>query len=204
TFTGGIANFGVISGSAGIEIKTAHPVSIFAAGTIVGTGGTAIPFAASGNTLTLAAGYTISGTAEPSGHNSFALGGTGSGTFDLSLIGTQFNGFTTFDVVGGTWTVNRASGWNVNGGVMDVASGTSVSRTTVSGGGVLLVESGGFVSSATVKAGGTELFEPGGTMSRVTISKGATLELAGSTVIPPGVTLAQYVTFSAFNTVISS
>ena len=32
TFTGGISNFGVISGSAGIEINSAHPVSIFDAG----------------------------------------------------------------------------------------------------------------------------------------------------------------------------
>ena len=32
TFTGGISNSGVISGSAGIEIKSAHPVSIFDAG----------------------------------------------------------------------------------------------------------------------------------------------------------------------------
>jgi hypothetical protein len=57
TFTGGITNFGVISGSAGIEIKTVHPVSIFDAGAIlVASGGTAIQFASSGNTLTLGAG----------------------------------------------------------------------------------------------------------------------------------------------------
>src|SRR5262249_218082 len=161
------------------EIKTARPVSIFDAGATIGTGGTAIQFAGSGNTLTLGSGYTISGTVDPSGNNTFALGGTGSGGFHLSLIGKQFKGFTTFDVAGGTGTVKGASGWNVNGGVMDVASGTSVSRTTVSGGGVLLVESGGFVSSATVKAGGTELFEPGGTMSGVTVSKGGTLQLVG-------------------------
>jgi hypothetical protein len=68
TFTGGISNFGVISGSAGIEIKTAHPVSIFDAGAILAApGGTAIQFAGSGNTLTLGAGYTISGTVDPSG-----------------------------------------------------------------------------------------------------------------------------------------
>ena len=69
TFTGGISNFGVISGSGGIEIKSAHPVSIFDAGAIVGTGGTAIEFAGSGNTLTLGAGYIISGVVDPSGNN---------------------------------------------------------------------------------------------------------------------------------------
>src|SRR5581483_9154600 len=61
TFTGGITNFGVISGSAGIAIRTVHPVSIFDAGAIVAApGGTAIAFASSGNTLTLGAGYVIS------------------------------------------------------------------------------------------------------------------------------------------------
>jgi hypothetical protein len=60
TFTGGITYFGVISGSAGIEIKSAHAVSIFDAGAILAaSGGTAIAFVGSGNTLTLGAGYTI-------------------------------------------------------------------------------------------------------------------------------------------------
>jgi hypothetical protein len=47
TFTGGISNAGVVSGSAGILIKSAHSVSIFDGGVIVGTGGTAIEFAGS-------------------------------------------------------------------------------------------------------------------------------------------------------------
>src|SRR5262249_58939578 len=121
--TGGISNFGVIAGAAGIEIDTARPVSIFDAGAIIGTGGEAIQFAGSGNTLTLAAGYTISGTVDPSGHNTFALGGTGSWTLDLTLIGTQFNGFTTFDVVGGTWAGNRPRRWEVQRGGFDGCQG---------------------------------------------------------------------------------
>ena len=100
----------MVSGSAGIEIKSAHAVSIFDGGAIIGTGGTAIEFAGSGNTLTLGAGYTISGTVDPqSGNNTFQLGGFGSDTFDLSSIGTQYKGFTIFNVVGGTWTVSSAS-----------------------------------------------------------------------------------------------
>ena len=130
TFTGGISNSGVMSGSVGIEIVSASSVSIFDAGAIIGTGGTAIEFAGSGNTLTLGAGYLISGIVDPlSGSNTFQLGGTGSDTFDLSSIGAtaQYRGFTTFNVVGGTWTVTGASTahWNVNGGMMDVASGAA-------------------------------------------------------------------------------
>ena len=169
----------MISGSAGIEIATAHPVSIFDAGTIVGSGGTAIEFAGSGNTLTLGAGYSISGTVDPSGNNTFQLGGTGSGTFDLNSIGSgaQYRGFTTFDVVGGTWTVTGASTahWNVDGGTLQIASGVDLTSTTVSGG-ALDVESGATASSTVVKSGGTEIIEPGAVISGATISRGATLE----------------------------
>ena len=68
--------------------STCSRVSIFDAGAIIGTGGTAIEFAGSGNTLTLGAGYLISGIVDPlSGSNTFQLGGMGSDTFDLSPIG---------------------------------------------------------------------------------------------------------------------
>ena len=63
----------MISGSAGIAIKSARPVSIFDAGAIIGTGGTAIQFAGSGNTLTLGAGYIIDGVVDPAGGNVSSL-----------------------------------------------------------------------------------------------------------------------------------
>jgi hypothetical protein len=104
-------------------IAAAHPVSIFDAGAIIGTGGTAIEFTGSGNTLTLGAAYTITGAVDPSDNNVLQLGGTGSDTFDLFGIGQQFNGFTTFNVVGGTWTVSGGGlGWNVDNGAMQVAA----------------------------------------------------------------------------------
>ena len=130
TFTGGISNFGVISGSAGIEIKAPIRSAFSTPAPSWQPGGTAIQFAGSGNTLTLGAGYIISGIVDPSGNNIFQLGGTGSGSFDLSSIGSgaQYRGFTTFDVVGGAWTVSGAgaatSGWHVDGGTMQLASGT--------------------------------------------------------------------------------
>ena len=195
TFTGGITNFGVISGSAGIEIKTARPVSIFDAGAIVGTGGTAIQFAGSGNTLTLGAGYVIGGIVDPSGKNILQLGGTGSGTFDLSSIGSsaQYRGFTTFNVVGGTWTVTSAGSaqWTIrSGGTEEIASGGMLTSTTVSSGGVLVVGSAATASSSFVKSGGTEIIELGAAISGATISRGATLELVGGIALPLSVTIS--------------
>ena len=193
TFTGGITNAGVVSGSAGIEIRSAHAVSIFDGGAIIGSGGTAIEFAGSGNTLTLGAGYTISGTVDPSGNNTFQLGGSGSDTFDLSSIGAaaQYLGFTTFSVVGGTWAVTSASTahWTIRSGTLEVASGGELTSTTVSSGGVLVAESGGTASSSFVKAGGTEIIELGAAVSGVTVSNGGTVELVGGAALPPGLNL---------------
>lgn len=100
----------MISGSAGIVIASVGAVSITDAGAIIGTGGTAIDFAGSGNTLTLEAGYTIGGNVDPQvGSNTLVLGGDGPDTFDLSSIGVQYLGFTTFEVTGGIWTLLSAS-----------------------------------------------------------------------------------------------
>jgi autotransporter passenger strand-loop-strand repeat protein len=185
-FTGGITNFGVISGSAGIAIKSARPVSIFDAGAIIGTGGTAIQFAGSGNTLTLGAGYTIGGAVDPAGGNVLQLGGTGSDTFDLSSIGPQYKGFTTFNVIGGTWTVSGAgsgtSGWHIDGGTMELAGGAPLTATTVSSGGVLVLESGAVANVTQVKGGGTAVIEPGGSAFATTVSSGGAIEfISGST-----------------------
>jgi autotransporter passenger strand-loop-strand repeat protein len=117
---------------------------VFDAGTIVGTGGTAIEFSGGGNTLTLGAGYVISGDVEASGNNAFRLGGTGSDTFDLNSIGTQYSGFTSFSVVGGHWNVSGIGGaWVVSSGAFELTSGTVVSNTIVQSGGTEIVDSGG-------------------------------------------------------------
>jgi hypothetical protein len=95
-------------------IATSGNTSIFDAGTISANSGPAIFFesvgsgGAGGNTLTLGPGFVINGTALGSGSDTLQLGGTGSGTFDLSNIGStdQYQGFTTFNVVSATWTAN--------------------------------------------------------------------------------------------------
>jgi hypothetical protein len=103
--------------------------SIFNAGTIAGNGGDAILFTSvggggGGNTLTLGPGYVINGNVVGSGTDTFQLGGSGGGTFDLSTIGAgqQYRGFTTFNVVGGVWTVNntytQTDPWTVQAGAL--------------------------------------------------------------------------------------
>jgi autotransporter passenger strand-loop-strand repeat protein len=143
-FSGGISNTGAISGGTGIALIGVQSASVFDAGTIVGTGGTAIEFSGSGNTLTLGAGYVISGDVDASGSDAFQLGGSGSDTFDLDSIGTQYNGFTSFSVVGGHWNVSGSGGgWVISSGTFEVTSGTVVSNTTVKSGGTEIVDSGG-------------------------------------------------------------
>ena len=180
SFTGGITNSGLIAGgAAGIAINTAHPVSIFDTGTIVG-GLAAIQFAGSGNTLTLGAGYGIIGTVDPSGNNSLQLGGTGSGSFDLSSIGTQYLGFTSLNVVGGDWKVSGSgNGWTVkNGGTLRLASGATLGNTTVSSG-TLEVSSGSVLNGSTVKSGGTEIVDSGGTAFATVSNGGLEVAIAG-------------------------
>ena len=122
------------------------PVSIFDGGAIIGTGGTAIEFAGSGNTLTLGAGYTISGTVDPSGNNTFQLGGSGSDTFDLELdrgpiprLHHLQRGRRHLD---GHQRQHRPLDHQERRH-LEVASGGELTSTTVSSGGVLVLESGG-------------------------------------------------------------
>ena len=190
TFTGGISNFGVVSGSAGIEIKSAHAVSIFDAGR--NRRHRAAPRSSSPAAATRSRSAPATRSAASSilpARTRCQLGGTGSGTFDLSSIGSaaQYRGFTTFNVVGGTWTVTSASTahWTIkSGGTLEVASGGELTSTTVSSGGVLVIESGGTASSSFVKAGGTEIIESGAVVSGAIISSGATVELVGGIALP--------------------
>ena len=183
TFSGGITNFGSISGGQdGIYVGVAG-VSVFDAGTI--TGNEAIVFSGSADTLTLASGYDINGNVSGTTGNVFQLGGTASGSFDLASIGAtaQFRAFSTFDVVGATWTVSSSGSgaWNIDSGAtLRLASGGTLSNTVVSNGGTLVVLSGGHADPTSIGSGGSEIVSAGGTDSGTIISGGGTLEvLAG-------------------------
>ena len=136
TFSGGISNTGTLSASVPILVAASAPVSIFDSGTIVATGNTAVDLSgnAAGNIFTLGGGYSITGNVVGQGSDSFQLGGTTAGSFNLSLIGGQYTGFTTFNVVGGTWTVSGSTttDWTVSGGTLTGAA--TIGGVTVTGG----------------------------------------------------------------------
>jgi uncharacterized protein with beta-barrel porin domain len=151
TVTGGLGgaaismNSGAITNNVGGTItggiSAFDSSSIFNAGTITSAGGPAIQFTSvggggGGNTLTIASTSVINGNVVASGIDTFQLGGTGSGTFDLALIGAgqQYQGFTAFNVVGGFWTVfGQADAWNVNGGTLS-GTGTLADLNVNTGG----------------------------------------------------------------------
>ena len=158
-----VTNIGTIVGGTGISLGGNS--AVFNAGTIVGSGGIAIDFVNGANTLTLGPGFAISGQVTGTGNNTFQLGGTGIGIFDLGLIGPaqQYEGFSQFNKVGpSTWTVigtySQSDPWDVQIGTLLVdgdlsaASGVTVRSGAILGG-------TGTVSDLTINNGGT--FAPG-------------------------------------------
>jgi uncharacterized protein with beta-barrel porin domain len=154
-------NAGGLITSDSIAIGSSGNTSVFNAGTITGAGGTAISFASGGNTLTLAPGSVINGTAHGVGTDTFQLGGaTGADTLDAGLFATQYSGYSTFNKIGGsTWTLTgtnaTAMPWTVSGGILDVNGTLANASMTVSAGGIL--GGNGTVGNTTIASGGTLL-----------------------------------------------
>jgi len=129
-----IDNSGTITGLTGIVFRDAGagfgaPTngSVFNSGTITGTGGTAINFAATAGagpaSLTIAPTSIISGNVLGTGADTFQLGGTGAGAFNVNNVGAaqQYRGFTTFNKIGtSTWTLSGsgAQNWIVGQGTL--------------------------------------------------------------------------------------
>ena len=129
TFSGGgVSNTGSITAGIGIYVTDSGPITVFDSGYIDGTSGVAVDLRdnlnATPNIFTLGPGWQISGTVYGATGDTFQLGGSGTGVFDLSKIGDsqQFEDFTTFNVVSGTWitsgTFGQSQTWNVNGGTL--------------------------------------------------------------------------------------
>jgi uncharacterized protein with beta-barrel porin domain len=168
---GTVTNYGSISGNIGIQLGPAG-ATIFNAGTVTGTGGTAIQVLGT-SSVTLAPTSVINGNVIDGDLGTLQLGGSGSGSFDAAAIGpaVQYQGFDGFAKVGdATWTLTGnnalALPWSVQQGTLlvngtlanstfTVAGGTlagtgTVGATTVAGGGVLAPGSGVAGTSMTV------------------------------------------------------
>jgi outer membrane autotransporter protein len=160
TFTGRIINSGTITGDTGIVVGPSTPgISIFSSGTITGNCGAAISFLnAGGNTLTLGPGFVMNGNVLATGSDTFQLGGSGNGTFDLSTIGTQYTGFGTFNTISATWTATGTAAasstvWNVLGGTFLVNGDLSPWAGVAVTGGIL--GGTGLLPDTTIQSGGT-------------------------------------------------
>jgi autotransporter-associated beta strand protein len=185
-FAGGIMNTGVVSGVTGLVLfyNGAEGINVFNSGTITGTGGTAITFGGLA-TLTLAPTSVINGKVTGgSGNNILQLGGSGSGTFDVSAIGSQYLGFGTFNKIDdSTWTLTGAGTFagavNVNSGTLLVnGSLASASVTTVNSGGTL---GGTGIVGNTIINGGT--LSPGNSMGALTVQGSLAFTAAASYMI---------------------
>lgn len=143
------SNAGIVAGSfAGVAS------SVFNAGTISG-GSNAIVFSGAGNTLTLGPGSVINGLVVGAGSDTFQLGGTGASTFDVSQLGSKYQGFGTFNKIDSSiWTLTGTSTFagpiNVNGGTLSVNGDIiSTSGLTVNTGGKLQLGDGSIVGDVT-------------------------------------------------------
>lgn len=199
TITGGVlgvdlntvslTNSGSISGNIGIRANG----SVTNSGTIAGIGGTAIQFTGVGNTLTLGPGSIINGNVIGSGTDTFQLGGIGGSTFDLNMIGTQYTGFTAFNVVSGIWTVSNTFGqsqpWNVNGGTL-AGTGT-IASVNVNAGATLAPGKPGVLGTF-MTIGGNLVFHPGATYAVSLNPSSSTYAVVGGTATLAGTVNASF------------
>ena len=139
-----------VSGAGGAGISGAG-LTIIDSGTIIGglsgdglTRAAPITFTGGTNTLELQAGFNIIGNVVAfSPADTFRLGGSANASFDVSLIGTQYQNFGIIQKTGSsTWTLINATTvatpWFVNGGLLNFnsASNFGTGLITLDGGGL--------------------------------------------------------------------
>jgi hypothetical protein len=164
--TGGAARISGANGAGGVGITgSGLALTVSGSGTISGglagdgmTRADAITFTGGTNTLELQAGSSITGNVIAfSAADTLRLGGTNNASFDVSLIGTQYQNFGIFQKIGSsTWTLTGTNSsvlpWAINEGALVVNGTMSNSTMTVNSGAALL--GSGTVGSTVVNTGG--------------------------------------------------
>lgn len=113
----------------GVAISVTGKTTIVNAGTVAGgmggSGGSvqahAINLAGGGNSLSLRSGSDIQGLVVSAGGDTLDLGGSAAGSFNASLIGSQYQGFSQFTKSGSAnWTLtgSGATNWLVQAGTL--------------------------------------------------------------------------------------
>ena len=149
-------------------IATSGNTTIFNAGTISANSGPAIFFQSlggggtGGNTLTIAPTSVINGNVIGAGSDTFQLGGSGAGAFNLANIGTQYTGFTTYNVASGTWTVTGtfapANPWTVESGTLEITGSLGNASGVLLSGGTIVIGNNNALGAGTLSmAAGTTL-----------------------------------------------
>jgi hypothetical protein len=142
----------------------------------------AITFTGGSNTLQLQPGYSISGNVVGADADTFQLGGVGSAALNLGLIGAtqQYQGFSTFSVMGATWTVTGTYGqtnpWTVQGGTLNVSGDLSAATN-------LTVDAGTLMGTGKV---GTTQINSGGTFAPGSGTPGTSMTVAGNLAFASG------------------
>ena len=124
------------------------------------------------------------------GSDTFQLGGTGAGTFNVNNIGPsqQYQGFSVFNKVDtSTWTLTGtgAQNWNISGGTL-IGDTNSLQGPAITNNAALVFNQGftgtyagsiGSSGAVTVQGGGTVIFTGANTYAGGTTINGATLQL---------------------------
>lgn len=177
-------------GVGGIGVAGSN-LNIVNSGTIMGglsgdgvTRANAIQFFGGTNSLTLAPGSNIVGNVVAfSAADMLALGGSGTSSFDASLIGTQYQGFGLFQKTGdSTWTLagnnSAAMPWTLNGGTLNVTGALANASMLVNSGATLAGT--GTVGATQINTGG--IFAPGNGTA------GSSMTVSGNLTFQPGAT----------------
>jgi outer membrane autotransporter protein len=185
------------AGADGFAIDTSSLVvsatSLTVAGTLNGGAGGAVRFRSLADRLELQPTAVINGNVfAGAGIDTFALGGTGTASFDVSKIGAsaQYRDFEVFEKDGASqWTLTGTNTtiplWVVNAGLLSVG-GSMANTAFIVNGGVLALTGTGNIASVNI-ASATGVFDISGTTAGATIS---TLSgVTGSSVMLGGRTL---------------